>query len=148
MADFGKLGKSRLGAPPPSEDASTNLTAPEQAPAEAFQRAPRAMHPDAPVVAAQAEPVPAAPSSAEPPRTPPAAPASPSAVALAPEPRSRRDGRSLRRTNRTIAFATRVSADWDFAIRTIAERDGLMLVEVLERALDAYERERHRPRRR
>lgn len=54
----------------------------------------------------------------------------------------RRDGRRLRRTNRNVAFATRVSPEFDTRIRDIAERDGLLLVEVLERALDAYERER------
>ena len=49
-----------------------------------------------------------------------------------------------RRTNRTIAFATRVTAEWDERIRDIAERDGLRLVEVLERALDAYEHGRRK----
>lgn len=51
----------------------------------------------------------------------------------------RRDGRSARRTNRILPFATRVSPEFDERIRTIAERDGLLLVEVLEQALDAYE---------
>ena len=51
----------------------------------------------------------------------------------------RRDGRSARRTNRTVQFATRVSPAFDERLRDIAERDGLLLVEVLERALDAYE---------
>jgi hypothetical protein len=51
----------------------------------------------------------------------------------------RRDARSLRRTHRTLAFATRVSPEFDNRLRDIAERDGLKLVELLERALDAYE---------
>jgi hypothetical protein len=51
-----------------------------------------------------------------------------------------RDGRSARRTGRTVQFATRVSIEFDDRLRTIAQRDGLMLVEVLERALDAYEK--------
>lgn len=51
----------------------------------------------------------------------------------------RRDGRSARRTSRTVQFATRVSPAFDDRLRDIAERDGLLLVEVLERALDAYE---------
>jgi hypothetical protein len=51
----------------------------------------------------------------------------------------RRDGRAARRTNRTLPFATRVSAEFDDRIRDIAERDGLKLVEVLEQALEAYE---------
>ena len=49
------------------------------------------------------------------------------------------DGRSLRRTGRTVQFATRVSEEWDDKLRRIAQRDGLKLVEVLERALEAYE---------
>lgn len=55
--------------------------------------------------------------------------------------RPRRDGRSARRTNRTLPFATRVSQEFDNRIRDIAERDGLLLVELLERAIEAYERE-------
>jgi hypothetical protein len=54
-------------------------------------------------------------------------------------PNVRIDGRSLRRSHRTIQFATRVSPEFDERIRAIAQRDGLLLVEVLERALDAYE---------
>jgi hypothetical protein len=50
------------------------------------------------------------------------------------------DGRTLRRSGRTIQFATRVSPEFDVRIRTIAQRDGLLIVEVLERALAAYER--------
>ena len=49
------------------------------------------------------------------------------------------DGRTARRTNRTRQFATRVTPEWDERIRTIAQRDGLLLVEVLEKALDCYE---------
>lgn len=55
------------------------------------------------------------------------------------EARPRRDGRSARKTHRTLPFATRVSPDFDSRLRDIAERDGLLLVEVLERALEAYE---------
>ena len=49
------------------------------------------------------------------------------------------DGRTLRRSGRTIQFATRVSPEFDARLRQIAQRDGLLLVEVLERALEAYE---------
>jgi hypothetical protein len=49
------------------------------------------------------------------------------------------DGRSLRKTGRTVQFATRVSLDFDDRLRRIAQRDGIKLVEVLERALEAYE---------
>ncbi len=55
------------------------------------------------------------------------------------EERRRRDGRSARKTHRTVPFATRVSPEFDNRLRDIADRDGLLLVEVLERALDAYE---------
>jgi len=55
---------------------------------------------------------------------------------------SRVDGRSLRRSGRTIQFATRVSPEFDERIRTIAKRERMLLVEVLEKALDAYEAQR------
>jgi hypothetical protein len=51
------------------------------------------------------------------------------------------DGRTLRKTNRTVAFATRVTEDFDNRVREIAEASGLKIVEVLEAALDAYDRE-------
>ena len=53
--------------------------------------------------------------------------------------RQRIDGRSLRKSGRTLQFATRVSWEFDEKLREIAQRDGLKLVEVLERGLDAYE---------
>ncbi len=121
MADFGKIRRGSLGSPPPMEEASQNLQAPEVAPL-----APELEQP--------------APSIPEP--VPPVFPQKP--VSVGDQPRSRRDGRTLRRTNRTIAFATRVSAEFDDRIRDIAERDGLKLVEVLERALDAYEHGRRK----
>src|SRR5918997_6684482 len=52
------------------------------------------------------------------------------------------DGRSLRKTGRTVQFATKVSLEFDDKLRRIAQRDGLLLVEVLERALEAYEESR------
>lgn len=94
MADMSKLKRRTLPAPPPLDEASPNLQAPEHAPA--------------------AHPV--------------AAP--------------KRDGRSMRKSNRTVQFATRVTPEFDDRIRSIAERDGLLLVEVMERALDAYEEAR------
>lgn len=102
MADVSKLKKiSRLGPPPAVDEASSNLSAPEVAPAA---------------------PVPAPPSQA---------------------PYQRRDARSARKTHRTLPFATRVSQEFDERLRDIADRDGLKLVEVLERALDAYEAQHH-----
>ncbi|MDX7953462.1 hypothetical protein P7D22_20050, partial [Lichenihabitans sp. Uapishka_5] len=108
MADLSKMRRSSLGVPPPADEASPNLSAPEVAPAPE----PRASQP-----AAALHPVERQPEA----------------------PRARRDGRTMRKTHRTIAFATRVSQDIDDKLRDIAERDGLKLVEILERALDAYE---------
>ncbi|MCT4709064.1 hypothetical protein MUA04_02395 [Enterobacteriaceae bacterium H11S18] len=53
----------------------------------------------------------------------------------------RRDGRSARKTHRTLAFATRVTPEFDNEIRDIAEREGLKLVEVLENAVAAYKKQ-------
>jgi len=52
------------------------------------------------------------------------------------------DGRSARRSNRTVQFATRVAPDFDEQIRAIANRDGLLLVEAMQKALAAYEASR------
>lgn len=68
---------------------------------------------------------------------PEVAPADPAELPTAPRPR--RDMRTARRTNRTLPFATRVSPEFDERVRNIAERDGLMLCELLEHALEAYE---------
>jgi hypothetical protein len=38
-----------------------------------------------------------------------------------------------------VQFANRVSWEFDDKLRQIAQRDGLKLVEVLERGLEAYE---------
>lgn len=91
MADMSKLKRRALPAPPPPDEASPNLQAPEYAPS------------------------------------------------VDPSGLMRIDGRSLRRSNRTVQFATRVTPEFDGRIRAIAERDGLLLVEVMERALEAYE---------
>jgi hypothetical protein len=113
MADMSKLKRrGSLGAPPPVEEASPNLQAPETAPA---------------------------PAAESPPQLPPAL--SPTQVG---QKTPARDGRSARRTGRTLQFATRVSPEFDQRLRDIAERDRLLLVEVLERALDAYEVARNR----
>jgi hypothetical protein len=52
------------------------------------------------------------------------------------------DGRTLRKTGRTIQFATRVDADLDMEIRRLAQEDGLKIVEVLERAIAMYGKSR------
>jgi hypothetical protein len=77
MADMSKLKRRTLPAPPPPDEASPNLRAPEHAPA---------VHPSG-----------------------------------------------------HMRFATRVTPEFDARIRAIAERDGLLLVEVMEQALEAYE---------
>jgi hypothetical protein len=41
-----------------------------------------------------------------------------------------------------MTFATKVTPEFDTRLREIAQRDGLLFVEVLERALDAYEKTR------
>jgi hypothetical protein len=118
MADMTKLRRrGSLGAPPPAEEASPNLQAPETAPATA---------PPEPAAALPSAPMPRSPQP-DPQRA---------GIGQGTHPR---DGRSARRTGRTLQFATRVSPEFDQRLRDIAERDRLLLVEVLEFALDAYE---------
>jgi hypothetical protein len=110
MADLSKLKRrSTLGAPPPPAEASSNLEAAE-------------------IVLPAPHPVPLATE-----RT----------AASIPSPagqgRRLRDGRSARRTGRTVQFATRVTPDFDERFRAIAERDRLLHVELLEKSLAAYE---------
>ena len=121
MADISKLKRRHtLGAPPPMTEASHNLQAPEVAPpVDSLLQSAATM--SIPVVPSVAAPLPQERPS----------PVSPS--------RRRLDGRSLRKTGRVLQFATRVSWEFDEKLRHIAQRDGLKLVEVLERALEAYE---------
>ncbi len=115
MADIGKLKPRRpstLGAPPTAEEASENLTAPETA--------PPSPQPAAPPVKLR------------------------SVTEIKParrigEGRGIHDGRSRRRTGRTLQFATRVSEEFDTQLRLIADEEGALLVEVLERALTLYQ---------
>jgi hypothetical protein len=112
MADLSKFkGRRTLGVPPPPSEASTNLHAPELAPP------PPAQSVSPPVT----ESAVATPSTSEVYR------------------RRVRDGRSARRTGRTVQFATRVTSEFDERFRIIAERDGLLHVELLEKSLAAYE---------
>ena len=119
MADISKLKLRRnsLGAPPPLEEASQNLKAPEVAP----------------VVASSAAQPGAAVTPLRKPET------AGNGQERADHRQSRLDGRSLRKSGRTLQLATRVSWEFDDKLRHIAQRDGLKLVEVLERGLDAYE---------
>jgi hypothetical protein len=118
MADLSKLKRrNTLGAPPPLEEASRNLSAPETAP----------------VIEPPANP---ADTLALPSRR--AGGAGKAKEVGTPQP-IRIDGRGLRKTGRTLQLSTRVSWEFDEKLRNIAQRDGLKLVEVLEKSLDAYE---------
>lgn len=55
--------------------------------------------------------------------------------------RQRRDGRSLRATGRTHPFATRIKPETHERMLDLAERDGITLGELIERAIRAYDRE-------
>lgn len=118
MANLSKLKRpNSLGVPPPLNEASRNLKASEIAPGVAAS----------PAVMPIREAVTPRPVETQNPQ------------------QSRIDGRSLRKSGRLIPFATRVSPEFDERLRKIAQRDGLLLVEVMEQALDAYEtaRDRH-----
>jgi hypothetical protein len=118
MADLSKLKRrSWLGAPPAPDEASANLSAPEVAPAAPSEQA-----------STQA-PLPKVQRRAESDRK---------------NERRRIDGRSLRKTGRTLQFATRVTEEFDELLHKIAERDGLKLVEVLENSVAAYEAARRK----
>jgi hypothetical protein len=56
-------------------------------------------------------------------------------------PMQRIDARSLRRSGRTVHFATKVTPEFDNRVRQIAAETGKMLTEILEEALKAWERE-------
>jgi hypothetical protein len=51
------------------------------------------------------------------------------------------DARTLRRSGRTVHFATKVTPEFDNRLRQIATETGKMLTEILEEALAAWERE-------
>ena len=61
------------------------------------------------------------------------------AAPVVPEPKKERP---RRRTGRTEPFATRVSPEFHRRLRLLAAQDNLKMVEVLEKALDAYEASR------
>lgn len=111
--DVSKLKKTTrakgLGSPPGPEEVAISLGASEVAPSPQPSVTPQ-------VISEAPKPIERAPT----------------------EPYVRRDGRSARKTNRILPFATRVSAELDMDIRDIADREGLKLVEVLERAIVAY----------
>lgn len=116
MADASKLKAKRarggLGVPPGPDEVATSLNAPEIAPAINLTENNTSF-----VEAAQTQS---------------------DDTQNVDESYIRRDGRSARKTNRTLAFATRVTPTFDQEIRDIADREGLKLVEVLEKAVEAY----------
>ena len=63
----------------------------------------------------------------------------PMAAATSPSPYIRSiDGRSRRRTNRIMQLNLKVTPEFDDLLREIADREGLLLAEVLEKALQQY----------
>jgi hypothetical protein len=61
----------------------------------------------------------------------------PARVAPAPK---RLDGRTLRKTGRTVQFATRVSPEFDRRFRALAKRRGVLFTELLEEMLALAEK--------
>lgn len=111
MADFGSLKKSKTGiAAPPPPEAAGDNT-----------KAP--------------ETAPAGPTFPTPPKPPPRPPVPP-----APPAQKLRDGRSLRKTGRTHQFATRIKEETHGKMYDLAARDQITLGELIERAVDAYDR--------
>jgi hypothetical protein len=111
MADASKL--KRFGSPPPSiDEARADLI------------------PEPPVVEPE-------PEVKQQPKVEAAAPASPPFRQPEPQPEiedyERVDGRTLRKTGRTIPFSTRLNADTDRLIRRIAGKHGILIAEVVER---------------
>jgi predicted DNA-binding ribbon-helix-helix protein len=49
------------------------------------------------------------------------------------------DGRTLKKTGRTHQLATRVTPDFYDKVRSLAARDRLKIVELLEKAIELYE---------
>src|SRR4051812_50221393 len=45
------------------------------------------------------------------------------------------DGRSLRRTGRTVGFSTKVTEDWDYRLKRYAARNNVLIVVALEQEI-------------
>lgn len=52
------------------------------------------------------------------------------------------DGRRLRNSRRTVQLGTRVTPEFSEKIKRIADEDDMLIIEVLERALNYYEKVR------
>ena len=109
MADASKL--KRLGVPPPVDEARTDLV---------------------PELESQTE-------SSSPKESRVSVFSSPHDMGVEPQQFERIDGRSLRRTGRTVPFSTRVSDELDIRIRRIAAKHKLKIVEIIEQGIDLLE---------
>jgi hypothetical protein len=119
MADASKL--KRFGSPPPSINEARADLIPE----------PLVVEPES---EAKPEPkVEAAAAAAPPIRQPEPQPEI--------EDYERVDGRTLRKTGRTIPFSTRLNADTDRLIRRIAGKHGILIAEVVERGARLLQKE-------
>ena len=140
MADISKLKQMRGLGDPPSMEEGRDLS-PGAAPVEP--------EPPVPVTPPQERaPVPSREPKAELPQAviPPSPALQLKRVRPIPpppdaEPRPRIDARTLRRTGRTVHFATKVTESYDYRVREIAAQTGKYLSEVLEESLSAYEKE-------
>jgi hypothetical protein len=108
MADASKL--KRFGSPPPSIDEARQDLVPD----------PPAVEPEPEV-----KPQPKIETAPPPPIRPESQPEF--------DDYERVDGRTLRKTGRTIPFSTRLNADTDRLIRRIAGKHGILIAEVVER---------------
>ena len=118
MADASKL--KRLGSPPPMDEARADLIP-----------APSVAEPGSEV-----KPSPKVEAGAPAPQSiwrPEAQPDT--------EDYERVDGRTLRKTGRTIPFSTRLNADTDRLIRRIAGKHGILIAEVVERGAILLQKE-------
>ena len=144
MADISKLKQMRGLGDPPSMEEGRDLS-PAAFPVDS--------EPPVPVPIPQAR-APATPPESKAPVPPAVTPPSPALQLkrdrpipppLDAEPRPRIDARTLRRTGRTVHFATKVTESYDYRMREIAAQTGKYLSEILEESLAAYEREIQRP---
>jgi hypothetical protein len=115
MADASKL--KRFGAPPPSiDEARADLI------------------PAPPPVVPEPEVKPPPVVEVAPPTRQPEPP-------IEIEDYERVDGRTLRKTGRTIPFSTRLNADTDRLIRRLAGKHGILIAEVVERGAKLLQEE-------
>ena len=133
-----RRGIRRLGEPPTNSNPElSERPAPQPAPSNLAEPTPSAGGGAAPIPSPRGGPTMLAPEPME--SAPlnhtqrlPAGPADAFGGARYP------DGRSRRRTGRIEQINVKVSAQFNTDLRGLADRQGLLIVEVLERALDAY----------